>query len=65
MGVDDNRYYFHIGEWLSYHPIKIGQEVNYEVKENEARNIKICIPKIKEYSIHLKINFLVGVYKNH
>jgi len=56
-GVDKRRYYFHIGEWLSHHQIKIGQKVIYDIEEDEARNIKIEKTPIIDHIIHVKINF--------
>jgi cold shock CspA family protein len=58
-GVDKRRYYFHIGEWLSNHQIKIGQKVIYDIEEDEARNIKIEKIPIINHIIHVKINFSV------
>ena len=57
LGEDEKKYYFHIGEWLSYHHIKIGQEVDYEIEEDEARNIRVKKLPINEYIVHVKINF--------
>ena len=60
LGEDEKKYYFHIGEWLSYHHIIIGQEVDYEIEEGEARNIKIKKPPLNEYIVHLKIDFSIA-----
>ena len=60
LGEDEKKYYFHIGEWLSYHHIIIGQEVDYEIEEGEARNIKIKRLRQNEYIVHLKIDFSIA-----
>jgi len=38
---DQNRYSFHIGEWLSDQPIIIGEEVNFDIPKEEALNIRV------------------------
>jgi hypothetical protein len=35
-----NLYSFHIGEWLSRSPVKIGKEVYFEIPKEEAINIR-------------------------
>ncbi len=35
-----NRYTFHIGEWLSSEPIVEGQEVSFDIPQEEALNIR-------------------------
>ena len=62
LGVDDNKYYFHIGEWLSYHPIKIGQEVNYEVKEDLVPSVLNIIKMLNLLDLNLSTN-MVGVFQ--
>ena len=59
VGVDNKRYYFHIGEWLSSVSIKAGQKVNYKIVDNEARNIIIDKPLSAKYILHLKIDFSI------
>jgi len=56
LGKDQKYYSFHIGEWLSNTNIRIGETVYYEIVDDEARNIMIDKPRIKEYVIHLKID---------
>jgi hypothetical protein len=56
VGVDKKRYYFHIGEWLSYSSIKTGQKVYYEIVDDEARNIIIDESLVTQYIVHLKID---------
>jgi len=36
-----NQYHFHIGEWLSAVPIKVGQKVVFEIPKEEAFNIQV------------------------
>lgn len=38
---NQNRYSFHIGEWLSEEPIVEGEEVDFEIPKEEAINIKV------------------------
>ena len=38
---NQNRYSFHIGEWLSEQPVKVGEEVSFEIPQEEALNIQI------------------------
>jgi len=60
-GVDRQRYYFHIGEWLSYSSIEIGQQVYYQIVDNEARDIVTQKPLNKKYRICFEIDVsLVG-----
>ena len=33
---NQNRYSFHIGEWLSEQPIVVGEEVSFEIPKEEA-----------------------------
>jgi len=61
VGVDKKRYCFHIGEWLSYSSIEIGQKVSYEIVDNEARNIVTEKPLNKKYRVCFEIDIsLVG-----
>ncbi|SFV66000.1 hypothetical protein MNB_SV-14-66 [hydrothermal vent metagenome] len=46
----NNKYDFHIGEWLSEQPIVVGEEVNFEIPREDAINIKV-----KKSEIFLKI----------
>lgn len=55
VGEDKVVYPFHIGEWLSNRNISVGQNVYYEVAEDEARNI-INTRENKKYVLHLKID---------
>ena len=38
---NQNRYSFHIGEWLSEQPIVVGEEVSFEIPKEEAINIVV------------------------
>ena len=61
LGVDNNRYYFHIGEWLSCSSIEIGQKVSYAIVDNEARNIVTEKQLNKKYRVCFKIDVsLIG-----
>jgi len=37
----DNRYDFHIGEWLSEEPIIVGEVVDFEIPREDAINISV------------------------
>ena len=54
LGVDKKIYDFHIGEWLSSCSITIGQEVCYEIVDDEARNIEPEEERVFYFEIHFK-----------
>jgi hypothetical protein len=56
LGVDNNRYYFHIGEWLSNEDIQEAQKVYYDIVDNEAQNIMNDELFSYQYTICLKID---------
>jgi len=59
VGVDNRKYYFHIGEWISNSDIKMGQKVYYEIVDNEARNIIIDEQLMLTCLVPLKINISI------
>jgi len=63
LGVDNNQYYFHIGEWLSNEGVQKGKKVCYDIIEGEAQNIMNNKLFSHGCTIHLEIDIDISTTK--